>query len=364
MIENLKKIEGNDFNIERAADEVRSLSFKNHVCVGCGICEFSCPIGACKLREVGAISRPTFNTDFSGHDKIFLNIKRSFDDMKVDIDENKCVLCGMCSGLCPANALQLTIDDVSISEIDSYPHYVDFAEINDDNCLYCQKCQTACPRDAITIERQLPSRSDLVTGEIEVSEDDCIYCGMCEELCPAEAIEVDSETGKESIVIDKDKCVYCLVCKKICPTNAIKALCRICSYGEYDLDPAKAVVKGSTIIDQDTCIKCGWCEGVCPNDAVKTKKAFTGTLEIDQGKCQNCGACIDTCPCNVLSFPVSTAPGQKLDQINKKEEYCIHCGACEKVCPNEAITVKVNKVDYTPTNSKTWIKALDNLKAR
>ena len=364
MIENLKENEGNDFNIKRAAEEVRNLSFKNHLCVGCGICEFSCPVGACELKDIGAISRPTFETSFSGHEKIDLNIKRSFADAKINIDDAKCVLCGMCSGLCPANALQFTIDDVSISEIDSYPHYVDFAEIDDDECIYCQKCQSACPRDAITIERQLPSRSDLVTGEIEVSKDDCIYCGMCADMCPAEAIVVDGETGKESIVIDKDKCVYCLVCKKICPTNAIKALCRICSYGEYDLDPANAVVKGSAIIDQESCIKCGWCEGVCPKDAAKTKKAFTGTLEINQEKCKGCGACVDTCPCDVLSFPSSEGQGKILDQVYTKEEYCIHCGACAKLCPNGAIAVKVDQVDYTPTNSKTWIKALDNLKLR
>ncbi|WP_409200058.1 tungsten-dependent formylmethanofuran dehydrogenase subunit FwdF [Methanobrevibacter sp. DSM 116169] len=362
MIKNVKECKDNDFDIKRAAEEVRKLSFDDHVCIGCGICESTCPVEAIELKDVGAISRVHLNTQFSGHDKIKQNIIEDIDAPKIDIDEDKCVLCGMCSGLCPADALKLEIDGVSIKDIDSYPHYNHFAEIDDDECIYCQKCQVACPREAITIERHLPKRSDLVTGEISVNEDKCIYCGVCEEMCPAEAIVVDEKSGEESIVIDKDKCVYCLVCKKVCPKNAIDAVCRICSYGDYDLDPADAVVTGSSIIEQDHCVKCGWCEGVCPTTAAKTKKAFTGTLDIDQDKCKSCGACVDICPCNVLSFPIPTGPGQILDNIVKKDEYCIRCGACEKACPNDAITVKINSVDHTPTNSKTWIKALDALK--
>lgn len=362
MIKNVKEVKDKDFNITRSAEEVRNLSFKNHICIGCGICESTCPVGAIKLEEIAAISRNKFNTYFSGHDKIAQNAYIPKDAGRLDINEDKCVLCGMCSGLCPANALQLTINDIPIAEIDAYPTYISYAKIDDDECIYCQKCQTACPRDAITIERTLPNRADLVTGEIEINEDDCIYCGICEEMCPAEAIVVDKETGEESIVVDKDKCVYCLVCKRSCPTGAIKALCRSCSYGEYDLDPADAVVTGNSIIDNELCIKCGWCEGVCPTDAAKVKQPFVGTLEINQDKCQACGACVDTCPCNVLSFPVSKEPGDRLDHVMKQEEYCIHCGACAKVCPNEALTVTRTNVDYTPTNSITWIEALDAIK--
>lgn len=58
---------------------------------------------------------------------------------------------------------------------------------------------------------------------------------------------------------------------KLVLQNAIKAVCRSCSYGEYDLNPAKAVVKGNSIIDSELCVYCGWCEGVCPTDAAKTK---------------------------------------------------------------------------------------------
>ncbi|WP_296890732.1 tungsten-dependent formylmethanofuran dehydrogenase subunit FwdF [uncultured Methanobrevibacter sp.] len=348
MIRNLKEVNDNNFDITRSAEEVRNLSFKDHVCIGCGICESTCPVGAIALNEIAIDSRARVSNKvyFSGHEKIAQNIHDEFDVQRISINEDKCVLCGMCSGLCPVDALVLTIDGVPISEIDAYPHYNAFSEIDDDECIYCKKCETACPRDAIVIDRTLPDRADLVTGEIEIDNDECVYCGICEELCPAEAIVVDKETGKESIEVDTSKCVYCLVCKKACPTNAIKALCRICSYGEYDIDLSKAAVKGNSVIDSELCVYCGWCEGVCPTDAAKTKKPFEGTIEVDQDKCQACGACVDICKCNALAFPVSTGK----------------CKACAKACPNGAITVKRTEVDHTPTNSATWTDALNAIK--
>ncbi|MBO7693164.1 MAG: 4Fe-4S binding protein, partial [Methanobrevibacter sp.] len=232
---NVKEIEGKDFNIKRSAEEDRILSFKDHVCIGCGLCEATCPVEAICLDEVAPIERKYTETYFSGHEKIAQNYALFKNDNEVKaklcIAEDKCVLCGMCSGVCPAGALDLTIGGVSIKENEAYPTLIASAEIDEDKCLFCKKCEAACPRASITIDRTLPNRADLVTGEIEVCEDECIYCGACAELCPAEAIVVDKTTGEESIVIDKEKCVYCLVCKKACPVNAIKAVCRSCSYG-------------------------------------------------------------------------------------------------------------------------------------
>ena len=364
MIRNLKEVKDNNFDITRDAEEVRNLSFNDSTCLGCGICESTCPVEAITLNAIAVDARHRISNDvyFSGHEKIAQNFKEDFDVQRISIDESKCVLCGMCSGLCPVDALVLTIDGTPIKEIDAYPHYNAFSEIDDDECIYCKRCEIACPRDAIVIERILPDRADLVTGEIEVDDDECIYCGICEELCPAEAIVVDKETGKESIVIDKDKCVYCLVCKKACPTTAIKAVCRSCSYGEYDLDPANAVVKGNSVIDSELCVFCGWCEGVCPTDAAKHKKPFEGSIEIDDEKCQACGACVDICGCNALAFPASSGPGSRMEHVIANGDYCVKCKACAKACPNGAITVKRTEIDHTPISSTTWKEALDAIK--
>ena len=46
MIRNLKEVNDNNFDITRSAEEGRNLSFNDHVCLGCGICESTCPVEA------------------------------------------------------------------------------------------------------------------------------------------------------------------------------------------------------------------------------------------------------------------------------------------------------------------------------
>ncbi len=362
MIKNVKAIKGNNFDIKRSAADDRQLSYDDQICIGCGICENTCPVSAIEISGVSNSARQYFNTEFSGHRKISENMITTPNNVKVTIDENKCVLCGMCSGLCPADALDLTIGGTSIKEIESYPSYTKSINFDETNCYYCEKCEVACPRNAVTVKRDLPQRADLVIGEIDINKETCINCGICEELCPGDAITVNKEAGSEDIEVDTDKCVYCLVCKRACPVDAIKAACRSCSYGEYELDPEKAVTTGNIIVDENLCINCGWCAGVCPTDVPEVNKPFEGTVQIKEDECGACAACIDVCPCNALYFPPSKESGDMVKTIQVKEEYCIKCGACEKACPNDVLTVKRTEVNTTPTNSKAWNKAIDALK--
>jgi len=243
MISNTKEVKALDFEISRSAEEKRELLYKDDICIGCGICEKTCPVDAIELGSIGAI------------------VRTGADVPKIVCDEDKCVLCGMCSVVCPVDALEFKIDDESIKDMDEYPQLINSAEINDDTCIYCKACETACPRDSITIARDLPDRSKLVTGEIEIDKETCIDCGICEEMCPADAITMehklptpDDPTVSSDIIVDKDKCVYCLICKKSCPVSAIKAACRTCSYGEYDLNPEDYKTTGSSFIDHETCV--------------------------------------------------------------------------------------------------------------
>ncbi len=325
-------------SVEREGDQKRSLSYRKDKCVGCGICVDICPTEALKSGPLVPIARGLVDMDY------------------VNVDKNKCALCGLCAASCPFEAFEFKINDVDIKENELYPKWKHEAEIDEENCIYCKACESACPRDAITVSRDLPDRSKLVSGEIEIDKDTCIHCGICEELCPAEAVKVDRNPEKPDITIDEDKCVYCLVCKRACPVNAIKAACRSCSYGVYEINPEDAKVSGYSFIDEDQCINCGWCQEICPEDAVKVSKPFEGeTFFIEDTECKgdSCHACVDICPCNAVSI----VDGES--SINPK--FCILCGACAKACPQHHIAVKREKINLENVRSKSWQKQMDKL---
>ena len=196
----------------------------------------------------------------------------------------------------------------------------------------------------------------MVSGEIEVDTHECIYCGICEEMCPAEAIDVSQNPKNQNIDIDLDKCVYCLVCKKVCPVNAIKAVCRVCSYGDVDINPEDTKTSGDIVLNFDQCVSCGWCQEVCPVDAVQVIKPFEGDIlkeESEDCKGVTCHACQDVCPCNAIKV----IDGQI--QINK--DVCVLCGACTKVCPQNTIKVIRNDMKLENLNSASWKNQLGNI---
>jgi ech hydrogenase subunit F len=56
---------------------------------------------------------------------------------KIAFDENKCRLCGACSRICPAKAIEV---DRAARTIKYYPF----------NCIYCHSCVEICPASCIS----------------------------------------------------------------------------------------------------------------------------------------------------------------------------------------------------------------------
>ncbi|MBO9999904.1 MAG: 4Fe-4S binding protein [Cyanobacteria bacterium SID2] len=64
-------------------------------------------------------------------------IEVSIADGEIQIDENRCVDCGLCTGVCPTQALSLDRDTYKL-------HF------NRSRCIVCEQCIPTCPMQAIS----------------------------------------------------------------------------------------------------------------------------------------------------------------------------------------------------------------------
>ena len=331
------------FNIERAGEESRKLSYNNKNCVSCGICAEVCPTSSLRLGPIVPIARGLIEMD------------------SISVNEDSCVFCGLCSVACPFDALSLSIDGTTIKEMENYPAWDTECDVNDDDCIYCGRCYTVCPQDSIIFERNLPNPADLVRGEISIDDEKCIYCSFCADLCPAGAIIIKNNPASSvdklgnSIEVDLDKCIFCGVCKRVCPEDAIRQVCATCMYSDEIETPE---VTGEVFIDDTSCVSCSWCSETCPEDAITITKPFEGTLELveeDEKVCKgdSCHACQDVCPCNAVTI----VDGKSVTDLT----YCNLCGACVTACPQNIRVVSRTSMKLGNINSESWNEILNTL---
>lgn len=109
-------------------------------CLGCGICEKSCPFGAIHLEDKVA---------------------------KIDFD--KCVQCMVCVEKCPTKAIKGNLNDRKK------------VTIEEDKCVGCSICKKQCKFDAI---------SGQIKEKHKVDPEKCVGCHECVQKCPKKAIKI------------------------------------------------------------------------------------------------------------------------------------------------------------------------------
>lgn len=130
---------------------MKSLAFYPDRCLGCRICE-----AICAVEHAGMINPERSRI------KVIKNDERGLDVVSV------CVQCeeAPCIASCPVNAISRN-NDYAIN-------------INQELCTLCELCTEACPYDGISLDKQ--------SGEIFV----CDLCGAdpaCVKWCPTNAIQ-------------------------------------------------------------------------------------------------------------------------------------------------------------------------------
>jgi MauM/NapG family ferredoxin protein len=274
-------------------------------------CRYLCPLGA------------------------FLGLASRFNLFKIEVSEDKCIKCSLCTIHCQMQAHPYPEEKWKSSE-----------------CDYCFACSAICPTSAISFPFKLKSEKlesvDLsrrklllttVLGAVAVPffkispsrtraseklirppgalpEDlflrKCVKCGECLKVCPTNALQpAFTEAGPEGIwtpiLVPKiGYCeYYCSLCTQVCPTGAIQ---------ELTIEEKNLVKIGTAWVDKNRCIPwkfgdpCIVCEEHCP---VSPKAIKFIKIEV-------------SCPDGMLKTPLAPV----IDT-----ESCTGCGICENKCP-------------------------------
>ena len=302
-----------------------------------------------------------------------LSFVSRFSLLKVRIDEDKCIKCGMCTRNCKSSCIDYKNGTVDHSR-----------------CVTCGNCITKCHKDAIYYgrprhssenasvgtgyamsdvdehittddsgskneaidkgkrafligagsavalaamaqakkkvdgglavieDKQMPKRKNLITPPGSISARNmarhCTACQLCVAECPNQVLHPSGDllTLMQPIMsYERGFCrPECNRCSQLCPTGAIK--------------PISIEDKSSTKIGTAV-----WTHFLC----IPTHKTDK------EGKPISCGNCADHCPTGAIEM-IALNDGDEnspmVPSINAAK--CIGCGACEYVCPSRPVS--------------------------
>jgi len=176
-----------------------ALEIDENKCQGCGICTKICPTQACGRGPIG------------GAKKEFLELE---DIIPTITDAEKCSYCGLCVFMCPWDAITLKIDDKEVPREELLlvtEHAVPELE------YIMHKCKEGVPESRSYFE-----------GKIEFDMTKCPGgCNTCVDVCPTAALKIEKpdtpwDKGRK-MVVDDEACFHCGTCTNACPVfDAIK----------------------------------------------------------------------------------------------------------------------------------------------
>jgi len=197
-------------------------------CVGCRMGPTICPFEA--LTHVDAV----------------LENGRMAHKQSVDVDAEKCVMCGECVEMCPVNVISMRVNGESenpVIKYDAFPELVQSTVFNRAAFDMAKKDFVIdnCPAAVISY--------DEAEDTLVVDDAHCIRCRQCE-VASDGAFHVE-QPWKGKVELRRELCVEgCLACADICPTRALHV-------NEDD----------ELVLADYFCIKCGACMQICPIQA-------------------------------------------------------------------------------------------------
>lgn len=196
--------------------------------------------------------------------------------VKVYINQDKCVACGMCARQCPVGCI-----DIKNKTVDN------------EMCIKCMKCQGVCKFGALQLGKAPKAEPKFNAGNVEDFANRCLNCNLCVARCPMKIIKkADAEHPMVHLDYSEAFCNYkCHRCSKVCPSGAIKTL---------SLEEKRRTQIAIAQVDEDVCVKCGLCVHECPRQIIVKEEG--GFPKISPDECIGCGACYNVCPVRAISM--------------------------------------------------------------
>ena len=267
-----------------------------------------------------------------------------------------------CNTVCPVGTILSFFARFSLFRI----------QINEDKCRKCSLCTKNCKAAAI----------DFKNGTVDLTR--CVACGDCIDKCHDGAISfaiaprAPRIPSSHSQPIDPNRRAF-LTGAAVAVGTAAMAQAKIkvdgglaeiedkvAPHRETPVTPPGSVSARNM---QRHCTACQLCVSACPNNVLRPSSApmrfMQPEMSFERGYCRpECTHCSEVCPTGAIqAIRQEDKPFIHIGHAVWIEQNCIpvtggdHCGACAKHCPADAIQM----VEHTTADGRTvLVPAIDN----
>ncbi len=304
-------------------------------CSFCGMCAAFCPVKAVRMT---VNDKDLLELQEFPHLESSVVIKTPY----LNTGTDKCLPCLICKKSCPEEAISVEFTFPKKETLAPFkPGKKGEIEVDMEKCTLCGACAELCP--AFVLVEKKAKADDLMPFEnLLVDKTKCDYCGICVPFCPEEAIKVKGEFFGEvpkltgNIKVDDNKCTRCGWCEAVCPYDAAEVTKPF--EGDIELIPAK--LKGCDPVG------CHGCFNVCPSKAwiiPKDKK-----IDVVRDFCTYCGACEKACHVKAIGVKRTNTRHTPVEDTPWAEDWkkAIAClTTAERSRPDVSHTLSVEKAE-------------------